>query len=236
MVDRLVTERLEREAEAVRAEGWRWIDVAANFPYGHIFGLRQVRGETVPLTEEEANTREALADEYDRLEAKHAHADLPEAVDQRLAEIEVALHAFEDRSALPDPADISRAGAFVSIDGEGRLRVERGFMRPVDELPIAAEPDAIAGLDSCKDGDPVGVEPAAVMIARTGSDGGTVYAGAAAEPEEDKGIKPLPDLLLTELTAHRTLALRDAVGEVPEVALLAALHSLCLKLFSWPSA
>ena len=27
--------------------------------------------------------------------------------------------------------------------------------------------------------------------------------------EEDDGIKPLPDRILTELTAHRTLALRD---------------------------
>ena len=36
---------------------------------------------------------------------------------------------------------------------------------------------------------------------------------------------------MTELTAHRTLALRDALGERPDVAFLAALHALCLKLF-----
>jgi hypothetical protein len=35
---------------------------------------------------------------------------------------------------------ISRAGAFVSIDGSGGLRVERGYVRPEDELPI--EPEA----------------------------------------------------------------------------------------------
>ena len=51
------------------------------------------------------------------------------------------------------------------------------------------------------------------------------------EPEEEDGIKPLPDRLLTELTAHRTLALRNAIGEQPEVAFLAALHALCLRLF-----
>lgn len=233
LVDCLVIKRLEREAEVVRAEGWHWIEVAANFPYGHIFGLRQVRGETVPLTDAEATIQEALAEEYDRLEAEHAHAELSEEVDQRLAEIEVALQAFEDRPALFDLADISRAGAFVSIDGEGRLRVERGFVRPEDELQVAVEPkpDAAAGLDSCGDGNPAGSEHAAAMIVRTGSDGGTAYAGAAAEPEEDEGIKPLPDRLLAELTAHRTLALRDALGEMPEVALLAALHALCLKLF-----
>jgi ParB family transcriptional regulator, chromosome partitioning protein len=41
LVDRLVAERLEREAAAIRAEGWHWIEVAPDFPYGHQFNLRQ---------------------------------------------------------------------------------------------------------------------------------------------------------------------------------------------------
>jgi len=36
---------------------------------------------------------------------------------------------------------------------------------------------------------------------------------------------------MAELTTHRTLALRHALGEHPDVAFLAALHALCLKLF-----
>jgi len=44
-------------------------------------------------------------------------------------------------------------------------------------------------------------------------------------------MKPLPDRLVTELTAHRTLALRAALGERPEIAFLAALHALCLRVF-----
>ena len=49
--------------------------------------------------------------------------------------------------------------------------------------------------------------------------------------EEEDGIKPLPDRLMAELTTHRTLALRHALGERTDVAFLAALHALCLKLF-----
>src|SRR6185312_8654425 len=37
--------------------------------------------------------------------------------------------------------------------------------------------------------------------------------------------------LLGELTAHRTLALRDAIAGEPGTAFLAVLHGLCLKLF-----
>ncbi len=36
---------------------------------------------------------------------------------------------------------------------------------------------------------------------------------------------------MTELTAHRTLALRHALGEQPDIAFLAALHALCIKVF-----
>ena len=236
LVDRLVAERLEREAAAVRAEGWHWIEVTPDFPYGHTFGLRQLRGETASLTAEEEATREALSAEYDRLEEQHADVeDLPEEVDQRLAEIEGLLAALGDRPAAFDPAEVRRAGAFVSIGSEGRLRVERGYVRPEDELPVEpeAEMDGASGSDS---GSTAYVEggaslPAPAMALRTGADPQVVQAGSDAEPEEEDGIKPLPDRLLTELTAHRTLALRHALGDHPEVAFLAVLHALCLKLF-----
>jgi len=53
---------------------------------------------------------------------------------------------------------------------------------------------------------------------------------AAPEPDEDEGTKPLPDRLVAELTTHRTRALRRAIGEQPQVAFLAALHALCLRV------
>ena len=235
LVDRLVAKQLERDAEAIRAEGWHWVEVAPDFPYGHTFGLRQLRGEAVLFSAEEEATGRALQAEYARLDEEHAGADdLPEDVDQRLAEIEGLLAALDERPSVFDPAEVARAGAFVSISSEGRLRVERGYVRPEDELPVAQEPET--GLDGTdEDGLDSGDshterEQVPAMAMRVGADG---HSGpdAAAEPEEEEGIRPLPDRLLTELTAHRTLALRHALGDHPEVAFLAALHALCLKLF-----
>lgn len=59
-----------------------------------------------------------------------------------------------------------------------------------------------------------------------------ISLGTDAQPEdsEDDTIKPLPDRLVTELTAHRTLALQDALASNPPVALTALLHTLCLDL------
>src|SRR6185295_17597832 len=51
------------------------------------------------------------------------------------------------------------------------------------------------------------------------------------DPDEDDGIRPLSDRLMAELTAHRTLALREAVANDPDTAFLAMLHALTLKLF-----
>ena len=178
LVGRLVAERLEREAEAVRAEGWRWIEVAPDFPYGHSFGLRQLRGETVPLTDEEAATREALQAEYDRLEEEHADVeDLPEAVDERLAEIEGLLAALDERPVMFDPAEVARAGAFVSINGDGRLLVARGYVRPEDELPIEPEPEleADAGIGTGTDAD--GAEFGRVPARRRRGRGGPCRVG-----------------------------------------------------------
>ena len=56
-------------------------------------------------------------------------------------------------------------------------------------------------------------------------------AGSDAEPAEDDALRPLSDRLVTELTAHRSAALRDAVAGEPVIAYLAVLHALCLNLF-----
>ena len=227
LLDQLVVEKLQRDAETVAAEGWKWIEVAPDFAYGHHFGLRQLRGDVTGLTAEEEATRDALRGEYDRLEDEYAHVEeVHEEIDLRMTEIETVLGTLEDRPVIFDPDEIARAGAFVSIDGAGALKVERGYIRPEDELPVAAEPEADFGADGPSD------QPD-YATSYVPAGGSTVHGSPepAPEPEEEDGIKMLPDRLLTELTAHRTLALRNAIGEQPEVAFLAALHALCLRLF-----
>lgn len=58
-------------------------------------------------------------------------------------------------------------------------------------------------------------------------------AGSAPDAEEDDedAARPLPDRLIIELTAHRTLALRDALAENPAIAFQAVLHNFVLTAF-----
>jgi ParB family chromosome partitioning protein len=202
MLDRLVTKKLKAEAERLQTEGWKWIAVATDFPYGHTAGLRRLDGHTVDHTDEETATHNALEAELDGLEQQYAEVDeVPEEVDRRLGEIETALEALNDRPVVFDPAEIAFAGAFISIDREGALRIERGYVRPEDEPP--AEPAQA----KYRDGAAPGGEPSVT------SQHGIITVGAGRTPEaeteaeEDDGLKPLSERLITELTAHRTLAL-----------------------------
>ncbi|MEF3045758.1 ParB/RepB/Spo0J family partition protein [Pseudotabrizicola sp. L79] len=228
LLERLVGEKLKVEAETIAAEGWKWIEVAAGFPYGHTMGLRELLGTTVDLTDEERATREALRDEYGRLEAEYAEADdLPEDVDQRLGEIERMLGAFDSRPMTFDPEQVGRAGAFVSIDSDGSLLVERGFVRQEDEqraVPAGAPSSGAVEDDAPMEGDRSDTRVAVINMA--GENRGQ-------EDDEDEGdaIKPLPERLVIELTAHRTLALRDAVANNPRIAMTALLHKLVTDCF-----
>ncbi len=224
LLDRLVTEKLKAEAGTIAAEGWKWISAAVDFPYGHSSGLRELDGKPADLTDDEQAIIDTLNAEHAKFELDYRDADeLPDEVEQRLGEIEAALMAFEDRSVVYDQADIVRAGVFVSIDPEGRLSVDRGYVRPEDEAPVA-DPEIGQATDRSSTG---GQEVTAPTQ-------GTVIsaAGAPPEPEDDEdAAKPLPDRLITELTAHRTLALRDALAEHPAITFQAVLHNFVLTTF-----
>ncbi|WP_136661554.1 ParB/RepB/Spo0J family partition protein [Nitratireductor sp. XY-223] len=229
LLERLVADKLATEAGAIEAEGWKWTETAADFPYGHTSGLRRVMGETEPLTDEQHARREALRDEMARIEERYCDTDeeLPEEVDRRLSDIEAELDAFEDRPVVYDPEEIARAGAFVSIDGNGGLKVERGYVRPGDEAPVSDD-DGDAGTATCdaESASPDGAADGAHCVpgqAPSGqADGGT---------GEDEGLKPLSDRLVMELTAHRTLSLRDALAGDPDIAFIAVLHGMALQTF-----
>ncbi|GGB11642.1 chromosome partitioning protein ParB [Brucella endophytica] len=224
LLDRLVTEKLKAAADEIATEGWKWIVVDTNLPYGHDHGLRAIVGTSADLTDEDRAARDVLREEYDRLETEYEGADeLPDKIDQRLGEIEMALEAFEKQPMIYDPAEIAIAGVFVSIGRNGELVFDRGYVRPEDEPQV--EPN---GGESANVG-VTNVHPTAATVQRAV----ITVGGQSVESEEDEddNVKPLPDRLIMELTAERTLALRDKLANDPGVAFLAVLHKFCQDVF-----
>jgi ParB family chromosome partitioning protein len=222
LLDRLVTEKLKAAAANIADEGWKWINVAVSFPYGHDNVMRRIAGTALELSDEEYARRDALRTEQEQIEEQYAQAEeLPDEVDRHLGEIEAALEAFENRPLLYDPNDKARAGVFISLANDGALRVERGFVRREDEALDAPDESETGESSEASQATPESV-PHTVI---------TVGADEDEEAEDEDGVKPLPDRLVTELTAHRTLALQDAVANHPHIAMTALLHKLCLDTF-----
>lgn len=220
LLERLVGEKLTAAGEAVAAEGWKWVATGLDLPWDATRGMRAISGEEVPMTAEEEARYAALQAEGEEIEAEWADAhDVPPEVHARIEAIDAELGALVDRPMIFDPAEQAIAGAFVTIDSDGSIRVERGFVKaedePVDEAERADDDGSVTG-DGTAPPDPDG-----------GGDAGPV----AAEEEAEEGLKPLPDRLVADLTAWRTLALQDAFARDSATAYVAVLHAFVLGAF-----
>ncbi|HET6525441.1 MULTISPECIES: ParB/RepB/Spo0J family partition protein [unclassified Sphingopyxis] len=221
LIDRLVAAKLEAEGLRIGAEGWKWIEVAEEHPWNPGRGLRTIAGDEVPMSDEEAKRAAELEAEGEALSAEWSDVeDVPDEVHARLEAIDAEISRINERPINFDPADVAIAGAFVSIDNDGTLRVERGFVKPEDEAPPAEQDGGTGGGE--------GAEAAPSADGAAGPGGGD----AAREAEEDEsGLKPLSERLVSDLTAWRTLALQDAFAQSPATAYIAVLHAFVLSCF-----
>jgi ParB family chromosome partitioning protein len=219
LLNRLVAEKLDASVAEIRGEGWKWIEAAVDFPYGHTFGMRRITGERSSLTEEEQQAYDAVKAEFDALQEQDDSADdLPEEIDRRLGELEAEIEAFDSRPFQFPPEEAARAGVFVSLDPSGQLRIERGYVRPEDEPQATSQVEDAASLAD-QSGEAEGA----------GADDDSPAADAP-DPDDDDG-RPLSDRLIADLTTIRTFALRDALSRSPDFARLSVLHAMALTVF-----
>ena len=229
LLEQLVFEKLKIDAEAVRADGWKWVEAAISFPYGHTSGMRRVYAEPAELSDEEIARYDAVKAEYDALDAKYAEMeDADQEIENKLDQLGAELDAFSDRPQVYDPAQKAIAGVFVTLGAKGQLQIDAGFVRPEDEPRVDADADD----EEADNGDGY-----ASQSGQVGSEGVVVNgrsvngASDTAEEPEDEGIKPLPERLVFDLTAQKTLALRNALASDFDIAFVTVLHALVLQVF-----
>ena len=218
LLDRLVMEKLAGLAEEVgRNEGWKWAEACADWTAAAELG--RVYPVAIERSEADAAEIAALSEEYDRLVSETDAAEvLPPQIDARLEAIDKALQAYgPDYDYRPDAK--ARAGVMVMLGHDGLARFERGLVRAEDAAiaptrPWEGEEDA----GEAADGD-----------APTDAADGAVDDGEALEPDE--GSAPLSERLLVDLTAHKTMGLRDAVQADVAAALATVVHAMALQVF-----
>ena len=224
LLDRLVLEKLSAEADRIRAEGWKWVEVAVDLKYGFADGMRAIEAVHTPPNEENLAEVAKLQAEAEALEAEWGNADeIPDTVDARINALDEQIATLAGGSWAYDPTEMAIAGVFVSFDRSGSFEIEAGWVRAEDE-PLQShededQPEEASGGEAVqREGD--GPANPDVSVGDQGPG-----------DEEDEGLKPLPDRLISELTADRTLALQDAIAGDPRIAFAAVLHNFVLSTF-----
>ena len=207
LLDRLTAEKLIGLAgEAREREGWKWAE--AGVDYAEVSAFGRVYPLAVERSEADAAQIAALSEEYDRIVSETGAAEvLSPEVDARLEEIDRTLQAFgPDFDYAPEAK--ARAGVMILLGHDGLVRFERGLVR-AEDVVVPATPDAPdVEDDAAREGD---------------------TADETRETEEPAA--GLSDRLVIDLTAHKTMGLRDAVQADVGAALATVVHALALQVF-----
>jgi ParB family transcriptional regulator, chromosome partitioning protein len=139
LLNRLAREKLQRHADKVATEGWRWVVAEPEFDHEASAAMRRVFAKPVPLSKTERKRLHKLQARYDALCEKHQHDDeMPTKAAEQLGRIEAAIEAL--RKEEYKARDIALAGPFVTLSSDGSVRIERGFVRAEDEPESKAKP------------------------------------------------------------------------------------------------
>lgn len=222
LLDQLAFDKLTALAADVRErEGWKWASAQFDFPHG--IGMRRVYPQERALSEADAVELQTAGELLEGILAQYEGGELPADVAPQVAELECSIAYLEGLKRAYDPGEVARAGVLVTLDSGGQPRFTRGLVRAEDELPVVEE---------LPEGDGDGGAPG------DGTDEDNTDADSGVDDGDDEGDVepvhaglPLPDMLVRDLTAHRTLALRYELSQRPELALTALTHALAAQTF-----
>ncbi|WP_429470993.1 hypothetical protein [Paraburkholderia sp. WSM4175] len=209
LLQHLAGEKLEAAAEAIRAEGWNWTEARIERDVLELNRFARLDPLDRHYTEDEQREMNALtarqdelAERYDALAEDDEDAyEEGERIEPELNEITAAIQALETRTQVLDAQQMAQAGAFVILDPQGNLIIERGLVRRESD-----------------DGHDDSATPVSQAVAALKE------ANRKAKPIHSAK-------LCQRLSAHRTAAVHAELIAQPSVALAALLFRLAPVAF-----
>jgi ParB family transcriptional regulator, chromosome partitioning protein len=207
LLESMAKDRLAPIAEQVQAEGWGWVDVAPRATYADLHQFQRMRSKRREPSKAEAKRIAKLEAQQGKLQERldDENEDMTDeqaqAAQDEMDTLGNELEAIERTLVVYPPRTMATAGAVVSLDHMGGVIVHRGLLR---------EEQAKALRDQERGGH--------------GADDDTESSGAA------EGKLTISEKLVKRLSAHRTAALQAEVARHPQVALVAVVHRLALRV------
>lgn len=144
LLDQLVQQKLQRHADSLKSESAAWIETVPRVDYSDRASFGRVKMIDREPSAEEQETLSTLEQELAAVESEAAETqdDGPhlDSLEERRDHLETAIFDLKERCRTPDPAQQARSGILVSIDHVGKVRVERGLLKP-DDAKLFAERD-----------------------------------------------------------------------------------------------
>jgi ParB family chromosome partitioning protein len=145
LLRRLAQEKLTKHATELTADGHAWIDVVPHLDYSARARYQPIDQVLRDPTKKEQHKLDMLNERLAQVEAQAAACegdeDQAEKLESQANELEEALEAIRTAQLIPNPEQQPLAGAVVSIDRDGKLKVETGLLRPdAVKRPVAADP------------------------------------------------------------------------------------------------
>ncbi|MBN8765306.1 MAG: ParB/RepB/Spo0J family partition protein [Thiobacillus sp.] len=208
LLDSLARDKLATTADSVRAEGWAWVEAVPRITSAELHGFQHARRNRRMPNKTEAKriaklqSRQQAID--DRLNADDAEGIAEEEASTLYEESDklgAELDTIEQSLLVFAPETLAVAGAIVTVDHAGEVITHRGLLREAEAKALRAQE-------------------------RQGTQAGGDDEGEAQQPTAP-GIS---EKLARRLSAHRTAALQAELARHPQVALVAVVHRLALRV------
>jgi ParB family transcriptional regulator, chromosome partitioning protein len=201
LVNRLASDKLEKAAETVRGEGWKWVEIIPDLTWEATKGFAKAAPMRTPPTAVQQKEIDTLTAEGDAIIDEHGEDPDDDGVRDRFDEIQERIAELSEGEATWPDAAKANAGAVIGVDHDGTLEIRRGLIRPEDKA--AARKTGKAKTGGAADSGDMNESPTSGLSAK----------------------------LVEDLTAHRTAALQAMLADNPKIALAAVVHALALGVF-----
>jgi hypothetical protein len=169
----------------------------------HVWQWKKIDPRPVELEPDDQAELDRLIGQLDELKPDGEQLSETEAAADEVCE---RIHRIEAKRERWRAEDVAASGAILTLGYDGRLRVERGLIRPGDRVSSNSPADDSAA-------------------------GSAGFDNNDAERTDNGRSRGESDRLIEDLTAHKSAALKAVVGDNPGAALTLVVHALALRLF-----